>query len=316
MVLPWRSTVSIRAIIPSRTQRGLLQSKYRMVFTGSHCLQTDPSIPVAMNLSVVGTGISTLFNEAFALTNSLVTYDIQPPSVDSPLVSYWAKGQPGSFKIDASYAASVTTGALPQGLEFNATTLLVSGSPEVSGSYPVTITATNPSGTDPQNHQFSIYDPGSFAAKMEMALTGATAGEDPGNLPGLLVRLDASSLTEANGSVLSIWPDASGSGHPLDQARGFPKVGLSAELGGKKVVRFDGFSQLYSTYDFGSTLNSYSVLALARHCGDANGTVVGSVGSGWVFGWGNDSSSYWKNGFRSHAVGSRGLILAPIGGNL
>ena len=54
-----------------------------------------------MNLSVVGTGISTLFNEAFVLTNSLVTYDIQPPSVDSPLVSYWAKGQPGSFKIDA-----------------------------------------------------------------------------------------------------------------------------------------------------------------------------------------------------------------------
>ena len=187
-------------------------------------------------------------------------------------------------------------GSVATGVGIQCDALLVSGSPEVSGSYPVTITATNPSGTDPQNHQFSIYDPGSFAAKMEMALTGATAGEDPGNLPGLLVRLDASSLTEANGSVLSIWPDASGSGHPLDQARGFPKVGLSAELGGKKVVRFDGFSQLYSTYDFGSTLNSYSVLALARHCGDANGTVVGSVGSGWVFGWGNDSSSYWKMG--------------------
>ena len=59
-------------------------------------------------------------------------------------------------------------------------------------------------------------------------------------------------------------------------------------------MRFDGFSQLYSTYDFGSTLNSYTVLALARHSGDANGTVVGSVGSSWVFGWGNDSSSYWK----------------------
>ena len=85
----------------------------------------DQTSPAAMNLSVTGTGISTLFNEAFALTNSLVTYDVQPQVWTHLLVSYWAKGSPESFKIDASYAASVTTGSLPRGLEFNATTLLV-----------------------------------------------------------------------------------------------------------------------------------------------------------------------------------------------
>ena len=174
---------------------------------------------VAMNLSVTGTGINTLFNEAFAVASSLVTYDIQAPSVDSPVVSYWAKGQPGSFKIEASYAANVTSGTLPQGLEFNATTLVVSGTPEVSGSYPVTITATNPSGTDPQNHEFSIYDPGSFAAKMEMTLTGATAGDDPGNLPGLLVRLDASSLSRRTGRFFPFGPMLR-QRTSFDQARG------------------------------------------------------------------------------------------------
>ena len=67
-------------------------------------------------------------------------------------------------------------------------------------------------------------------------------------------------------------------------------------LDGKKVVQFDGLSQLYSTYDFGSVLSEYSIFALARHTGDRNGTIIGSVGTDWVFGFGNGSSAYWKMG--------------------
>ena len=177
-----------------------------------------------MNLSVTGTGISTLFNEAFALTNSLVTYDVQPPS-GLTLVSYWAKGQPGSFKIDASYAASVTTGSLPQGLEFNATTLLVFGTPEVSGSHPVTITATNPSGADTQNHQFSIYDPGSFAAKMEMTLTGANAGEDPGICRACLSGWTQVLLPRRMGRFFPFGPMLQAADILLIKQEAFPKLG-------------------------------------------------------------------------------------------
>ena len=146
---------------------------------------------------------------------------------------------------------------------------------------------------------------------MEINPIGATAGESPDNLPGLIVQLDANSLTEANGSALYSWPDSSGGGHALDQARGIPSVTTSQALGGKKVVSFDGFSQLYSTYDFGSSLTEYTVLALARHTGESNETIVGSVGSDWVFGWGNGSSSYWKMGNTVAQSVPRGSDLAP-----
>ena len=257
---------------------------------------TNAAAPVSMSLTINGTAISTVFGESFASSPVTVPYDVQMPTVTSPTQSRWAKGVQGSFRIEASYASSISTGALPAGLEFNATTLTISGTPVVSGSSSATITATNPMGNDPQNHQFTIYDPTSFAAKMEIDLIGATAGESPDNLPGLIVQLDANSLTEANGSALYSWPDSSGGGHALDQARGIPSVTTSQALGGKKVVSFDGFSQLYSTYDFGSSLTEYTVLALARHTGESNQTIIGSVGSDWVFGWGNGSSSYWKMG--------------------
>ena len=36
--------------------------------------------------------------------------------------------------------------------------------------------------------------------------------EDPKNLPGLLMHLDGDSLSEQNGSILTLWSDSSGSG--------------------------------------------------------------------------------------------------------
>ena len=42
---------------------------------------------------------------------------------------------------------------------------------------------------------------------------------------------------------------------------------MKADLEFKKVVGFDGFSQMYSSYDFGGLLNDYTVIALARHTG-------------------------------------------------
>ena len=53
---------------------------------------------------------------------------------------------------------------------------------------------------------------------------------------------------------------------------------------------------MYSSFDFGSLLSEYTILSLIRHIGDQNETVIGSVGSDWVFGMGNGSSAYWKMG--------------------
>ena len=269
-----------------------------MVSQGVYEVELTPSNAASsatMNLTVNGAAIQTVFGEAFASTLASVPYDVQLPSVTSAAVSNWAKGVFGSFQVSTDYASSVSVGGLPAGIDFNASTGL-SGIPQSPGSTAVSITASNPMGSDPQNHQLTVYDPTAFAARMVINPVGAVAGERPRNLPGLLVQLDASSLSDANGSVLSSWPDSSGSGHSLDEVRGLPRAILSPSLGGAKVVSFDGFSQLYSTYDFSSTLTEYTILVLARHSGDSNETIVGSVGSDWVFGWGGGSSAYWKMG--------------------
>ena len=72
---------------------------------------------------------------------------------------------------------------------------------------------------------------------------------------------------------------------------GAPQVLISDPSDNKKVVRFDGFSQLFSSFDFGSLLGEYSILG-ARHTGGQNGAVISSVGSDWIFGLGNEKSAY------------------------
>ena len=138
--------------------------------------------------------------------------------------------------------------------------------------------------------------PNAFSAKLDLTPVGALAGENPNNLPGLVLQLDAMDLAEANGTALSSWSDSSGAGHPLDRVRGDPRVLISQALNDKKVVHFNGLSQLYSSFDFGSLLSDYTVLSFMRHTGGQNETVIGSVGTNWVFGLGAGSSSYWKMG--------------------
>ena len=48
--------------------------------------------------------------------------------------------------------------------------------------------------------------------------------------------------------------------------------------------------------DFGSLIESYSISALIRHTGGENKTVIGSIGTSWAFGLGDNSSSFWKMG--------------------
>ena len=66
-----------------------------------------------------------------------------------------------------------------------------------------------------------------------------------------------------------------------------PKLFEIPHLNGLKIVSFNGLSQLYSTFDFGGFLSEYSIFAIARHTGGQNGAVIASVGSDWVFGFGD-----------------------------
>ncbi len=258
---------------------------------------TDDNSTSPMVISITGTGICTsLFQNTFPDYNQSVPHNIQSPSIISPPLSRWAVGQFGNFSFLTEYGVELNATGAPAWLEFNSTTGVLSGTPTDGNDTTITLSVTNPHSTVSQSHSIQVYDPNEFSAKMDIFPVGALAGEDPKNLPGLTLQLDASQLEEVNGTTIISWADSSGAGHPLDRVRGDPKVVVSQELGGKKVVRFNGFSQLYSSFDFGSLLSEYTILAFIRHTGDRNETIVGSVGTDWVFGMGAGSSLYWKMG--------------------
>ncbi|MEC7628228.1 MAG: LamG-like jellyroll fold domain-containing protein, partial [Verrucomicrobiota bacterium] len=244
-----------------------------------------------------GSITTAIFGEIFPETNATVSYNPQTPAITSSSTSHWEVGLPGSFAIQASDATALSVAGLPGGFEYNATTRMIHGTPLDGNRTNLTITASNPvQGSVQQIHLLKIFDSSDFAASLHLAVDAKSLGGLPSDYPGLVAQFDASRLTEANGSVLHHWQDASGAGRDLDQSRGAPQVLISDLSDNKKIVRFDGRSQLYSSFDFGSLLGDYSIFAIARHAGGENESVISSVGSDWVFGLGNGKSAYWRLG--------------------
>ncbi|MBT7649351.1 MAG: DUF2341 domain-containing protein, partial [Opitutae bacterium] len=263
-----------------------------------HLTPSDDNQTLDMNLSVTGSGVSTkTFGDTFSNAHAIIPYSVEPPEIHSPTLSHWAVGEAGNFEFITTNGRSFSISGEPAWMDFNSSTAKLSGTPP-SGSTDTTInfSVENPHSTKIQNHQIKVFDPNAFTARMVIDPVGVISGENPQNLPGLILYLDGNQFSESNGTEITSWSDMSGSGHPLDRFRGNPKVISNAELQNKKVVRFNGLSQLYSTFDFGSSLTEYTVLALARHSGSERNTVIGSVGTEWVFGLGGGGSSYWKMG--------------------
>jgi hypothetical protein len=103
--------------------------------------------------------VSGLFKLAIFATNAAMTATGQltltlitgVPGITSSLSVTGKQGQAFSYSITASNApTSFTASALPSGLNFNPATGLISGAPIVSGTFPITITASNLYGGDSQ----------------------------------------------------------------------------------------------------------------------------------------------------------------------
>ena len=255
---------------------------------------TDTNISVTVD----GTSVSTIhFGEAFTSEDIVIEYRPETPQIISEDHSYWVRNQYSEFQVVAKNQLTLSASGLPDWMDFNASNGLLSGTPDDNiTSREITISATNPAFTENQTHRIHLFDPSQFVARMELSTRGILSKETPRNLPGLLLQLDASVLPEGNGSQITLWSDSSGNGRDFDQYRGRPKVLFNQDLDNQKVVSFDGYSQLYSTVDFGSLIDSYSISALIRHTGGENKTVIGSIGTSWGFGLGDDSSSFWKMG--------------------
>ncbi len=92
-------------------------------------------------------GVGTQASQSFTLTVN------QAPAITSAGSTTFAVGAAGTFTVTATGFPAPTftlTGALPGGVSFNNTTGVLSGTPAAgtSGSYPLTITASNNVGTD------------------------------------------------------------------------------------------------------------------------------------------------------------------------
>ncbi len=101
------------------------------------------------------------------------TYGIpSPPVITSDLNSSTLQDNPYSYFITGTYNPNnFNATGLPTGLSINTTTGEISGTPTVAGTYDITITATNPGGSDVQILQLVVFPPGP-----EINLRGATGG--------------------------------------------------------------------------------------------------------------------------------------------
>ena len=248
-----------------------------------------------ISLLIDGSSItSKYFGETFENSSIALVYNPQLPLFSSPEISRWTRGVYSEFKIEANNHLTLSATGLPGWLEFNETTSILSGLPNDGNSSQIVLTAANPAYDANQSHRVEVFDPSVFSSHMELTPRGVLSDQTLYDLPGLILQLDGSAINEVNGTSITSWKDSSGNGRDLDQSRGAPKVRTNIMLGSRKVVHFDGFSQLYSSVDFGTLIEDYTIISLIRHTGGLDQAVIASVGTDWIFGLGDGKSAYWK----------------------
>jgi hypothetical protein len=251
-----------------------------------------------MNLTINGSSLSTYrFGKSFSDFSEVIPYRVDPPMILSPPLSHWSVGEYSEFYFRTENGLILSESGKPSWLDFNSSTGLLSGTPENNSTDSTfNLFVQNPHSNISQIHKINVINKNQYSARLELDPVGVNSGESPQNFTGLILHLDASTISELSGTRIYSWTDLSGSGHSLDRSRGEPIIVDSNLSGGSKVVSFDGLSQLYSNFDFSSSVTNYSILAVVRYSGSSMGSVLSSVGTEWVFGLGAGSASYWKMG--------------------
>ncbi|MBC8349945.1 MAG: putative Ig domain-containing protein, partial [Verrucomicrobia bacterium] len=234
--------------------------------------------------------------EVTAIYGSGVGDSDRTPSIPGGLALTVEKGKPINFKVPVPDASSITATGLPGDLSLDAATGIISGSTDVTGTVNVEVNATNLNGSSIGNLALRMVDFDAYSAKMEIRFPGTTESGLPRDLPGLVLWLDAESVQGVIGDRVTVWGDSSGNENNLDKVRGRPVIAGHESQEGQRVVRFDGYSQLHSTTDFGPMLSEYSVLTVARYLGGDDERIISTIGSNWAFGLGNGNTGHWTAG--------------------
>jgi len=124
--------------------------------SSSMSITTAPgTAPGPYSVTVTGTGASATHTTTFTLT---VTASGIPPAITSTNQATFTKGVAGSFIVTASGSPTPTlseSDALPAGVTFTPSTGVLSGTPSVMGTFPITFTANNGVGS-PATQSFSL----------------------------------------------------------------------------------------------------------------------------------------------------------------
>lgn len=114
-------------------------------------------------------------------------------------------------------------------------------------------------------------------------------------IEGLVLDLDATHYqgTLNDGDVVdSLWEDASGAGHHMDNLEGAGALWIEDGLNGEPVLRFNGDSYMYTSYNF-DALTGHTIITIARYSGGKMGRVISSDSRNWLFGFHGGYTGCW-----------------------
>ena len=118
-------------------------------YRGQITYMSSPSFSEA-SLNVYEGALYDTVTEFYAIAN----YAPLPPSITSINTAAFTVGQSSSFTVTATgspapaFSWAATSGTLPAGLSLSSATGVISGTPTVTGTYPITITASNGVGSN------------------------------------------------------------------------------------------------------------------------------------------------------------------------
>lgn len=132
---------------------------------------------------------------------------------------------------------------------------------------------------------------------------------------GLLLHLDAGTFvgTLADGDLVTSWPDISGQGNDADNTFGDP-TWLASGPNGRPVVNFDGNDLIWTTKNFESDLENFTMISIARYTGGANNRVIAARSANFAFGFhGNRNQQFLLDGWVSNHGGVDTLWHLHVG---
>ncbi len=118
-------------------------------------------------------------NTYTATSNTVIVTVISVPAITSPSTATGDVGVAFSYQITASMTATnfSVSGSLPSGISLNASSGLLSGTPTVSGTFTVTIGATNAAGTGTSSLAITVHPAATVSLQKSASPTSVKAGD-------------------------------------------------------------------------------------------------------------------------------------------